>query len=189
MASPPNVTDRQAKYFASMHASLEAATGRSLAEWVVIAKACPETGHRARLKWFKDQHGLLQNRASLVLDQAFGTSSAWAEPETLIAALWSEPGPRAIFEAIDGAAQRLPGTLQTARKGYTAWSRQFQYAAARPLKNGQIILGLALPDDTTPEPAKPEPWSERLKRRVRLSTLQDVNDQLADLLRMAWERS
>jgi hypothetical protein len=191
MAPTPNVTERQAKYFASLQASLKATTGKSLDEWVTVAKTCPETGHRARLKWFKEHHGLLQNRASYVLSQAFGGSSAWDEPGVLIAALWSTPGARAIFEAVDDLAQRLPGSLRTARKGYTAWSREFQYAAARPLKGGELVLGLALSPDSTLglEAPKSETWSERLKSRVRLSATEDVNERLAELVEAAWQRS
>lgn len=191
MVQPPNVTERQAKYFASLQASLQATTGKSLGEWMAIAKTCPETGHRARLKWFKNRHGLLQNRASYVLSQAFGESSAWDEPGALIDALWTTPSVRAIFEAIDVMAQRLPGSLRTARKGYTAWSREFQYAAARPLKGGEVVLGLALPPDPTRclEAPRSEPWSERLKSRVRLSAAEDVDERLADLVNAAWQRS
>ena len=53
MAGPANVTERQAKWFESVRASLETSTGKTLEEWVAIARTCPETGHRARLKWFK----------------------------------------------------------------------------------------------------------------------------------------
>ena len=66
--------------------------------WVAIARTCPETKHRARLKWFKDTHGLLQNRASLVLGEAFESRMAWNEPEALIDSLWTDPAARAIFE-------------------------------------------------------------------------------------------
>ena len=136
MAETANLTQRQAQYFATMRASLESSTGKSLAEWVEIARTCPETAHRARLAWFKAHHGLLQNRASLVLDEAFGGAKAWRDPESLITALWTDAASRAIYEAIDAAAHALPGTLRTARKGYTAWSKTFQFAAARPLKGG-----------------------------------------------------
>jgi hypothetical protein len=191
MAEGPNLTERQAKYFASLRASLQAATGRSLDEWVAIARTCPETRHRARLKWFKDHHGLLQNRASYVLSQAFGGSSAWSEPEALVAALWVEPSAQAVFLAVDKQAQSLPGSVRTARKGYTAWSRQFQFAAARPLKGGGVVLGLALPAGYAfgLEAPKSETWSERLKSRLLLSTTEDVNDQLAHLLKAAWQQS
>jgi hypothetical protein len=186
-----NVTERQAKWFASVRASLETSTGRTLEEWVAIAHSCPETGHRARLKWFKETHGLLQNRASYVLDQAFGTSMPWTEADTLIDALWTDPSSRAIYAAVDAAARALPDTVRTARKGYTAWSRKVQYAAARPLKGGGVMLGLAVPPDADPalEAPKNESWSERLKARVRLDAPDSLGERLSILLRAAWEKA
>jgi hypothetical protein len=188
MADAPNLTQRQTRYFATMRASLEAATGKRLAEWVEIAKTCPETGHRARLAWFKQTHGLLQNRASHVLDEAFGGTKAWRDPDALIAALWTDAGARKIYATLDAAAQSLPGTLRTARKGYTAWSRTFQFAAARPLRGGGVRLGLAVVPDTAAslEPPKSESWSERLKSRLDLSSPEDVNARIHALLEAAW---
>ena len=87
-----NLTERQQKWFATVRERLERDTGKTMAEWVAIAGTCPETAHRARLKWFKDTHGLLQNRASQVISEAFGSKMAWSEPETLIDTLWSELG-------------------------------------------------------------------------------------------------
>jgi hypothetical protein len=191
MAGPANVTERQAKWFASVRASLESSTGKTLEEWVAIARSCPETGHRARLKWFKDTHGLLQNRASYVLSEAFEPKMSWTEPEALIDALWTDPAARAIYEAVDAAAQVLPDTVRTARKGYTAWSRKVQFAAARPLKGGGVMLGLAVPPDADPalEPPTNESWSERLKGRVRLDAPDALGERLSVLLRAAWEKA
>jgi len=189
MAETSNLTERQAKYFASMRASLEAATGKSLDAWVAIAKTCPETGHRARLKWFKETHGLLQNRASHVLSEAFGSTMSWSQPEGLIDALWTDSASTAIFRAIDAEAQALPDTIRTARKGYTAWSRSFQYAAAKPLKGGAVMLGLAVAPIGNLEAAKNESWSERLKSRVRLDEPDSLGERLPALLRAAWSRS
>jgi hypothetical protein len=186
-----NVTERQRKWFASVQASLERNTGRTMDEWVDIARACPETGHRARLKWLKDNHGLLQNHASQVLNQAFPSQMTWSEPEALVAALWPDPASRAIFEAVDAVARRAEGVIQTARKGYTAWSRQVQFAAARPVKGGKLMLGLAMAPDASPrlEAPRNESWSERLKARTLLAAPAEVDAEIARLLALAWERS
>ena len=114
---------------------------------------------------------------------------SWSNPEGLIEALWTDAGSRAIYQALDAAAQSLPGTLRTARKGYTAWSRTFQYAAARPLKGGAVMLGLALSpeDDPALEAPKNESWSERLKARIRIET-PDGLGKIPALLKAAWER-
>jgi hypothetical protein len=186
-----NLTERQQKWFATIRAGLERDTGKTLDEWVAIARTCPETGHRARLKWLKDSHGLLQNRASQVLSEAFGARMAWNEPDKLIDALWADPASRAIFDAIDGVARRPNEVVQTARKGYTAWSRKVQFAAARPVKGGKAMLGLAVAPDAAArlEAPRNESWSERLKARVLLSSPAEVDAEIEALLKAAWEKA
>jgi hypothetical protein len=187
----PNLTERQAKYFAAVRASLERDTGKTLAEWVAIARTCPETRPRARLKWLKDNHGLLQTHGSHVLSEAFPPEVTWRDADKLIAMLWTDSAAAAIFHALDAAARKPNEVIQTARKGYTAWSRQFQFAAARPIKGGKLMLGLALPPDANPrlEAPKTESWSERLKSRTLLSSTSDVDAEIEALLKAAWERS
>jgi Domain of unknown function (DUF4287)/Domain of unknown function (DUF5655) len=186
-----NLTDRQQKWFATIRAGLERDTGKSMDEWVAIVRTCPEEGHRARLKWLKDHHGLLQNRASQVLSEAFGSRMAWSEPDKLIEALWTDPASRTIFQAIDAAARQPNEVIQTARKGYTAWSRKVQFAAARPVKGGKAMLGLAVPPDTGArlEAPKNESWSERLKARVLLSSPAEVDAEIEALLKEAWQNA
>jgi len=188
---PANLTERQEKWFASVRASLERETGRSMTEWVAIARTCPETGHRARLKWFKDTHGLLQNRASMVLGEAFPSQMHWSEPDTLIEALWTDTASREIYEALDRAAMTLDGAVRTARKGYTAWSRKVQFAAARPVKRGKVMLGLGVPADIAPslETPRSESWSERLTARTLLATSGGVDDTVRHLLKAAWQNA
>lgn len=183
-----NLTERQRKWFDSVRQGLERDTGRSLSEWVEIARSCPETGHRARLKWFKESHGLLQNRASYVISEAFESQAPWSEADALVDSLWAEPGARAIYEAIDAAAISLDGAIRTARKGYTAWSRRVQFAAARPTK-GKVSLGLATTLEADPrlQPRGSDSWSERLGVRLILSAPTEVDEVLKSLIRASWE--
>jgi len=130
MAEDAHLTERQAKWFASIRNGLERDTGKTLAEWVAIARTCPDTKPRARLKWFKETHGLLQNRASYVLSEAFPSNMAWSERDDLVATLWKDARSKEIYEAVDALAMALDGAIRTPRKGYTAWARSFQFAAA-----------------------------------------------------------
>jgi hypothetical protein len=186
-----NLTERQAKWFESVRLSLERDTGKTLAEWIEIARTCPETAHRARLKWFKETHGLLQNRASQVLGEAFPSAMNWSEPEGLIDALWSDPASRAIYEAVDARVKALEGTVRTARKGYTAWSRRGPFAAARPIKGGKAMLGLAVPPDSAADlaPRRSESWSERLTSRIEVASPEAVTEAITAALRAAWEQA
>jgi hypothetical protein len=184
----PHLTERQRKWFASIRDGLERDTGRSLEAWVEIARDCPETGHRARLKWFKETHGLLQNRASYVLSEAFEPTMAWSETDALVESLWTDPASRAIYEAIDALAMALDGAIRTPRKGYTAWARRFQFAAARPVKGGRALLGLATPQAADPrlEPRGNQSWSERLTARLTLDHPTQVDHQVRALITTAW---
>jgi len=186
-----NLTERQEKWFASVRAGLERDTGKAMDEWVAIARTCPEITHRARLKWLKDRHGLLQNRASQVIDAAFPPGMGWSDPDQLIANVWTDPSARKIFEAVDAAAAAPSGVTRTARKSYTAWSRKVQFAALRPLKTGGAMLGLALPvgADSRLEICRNESWSERLTMRTRLGAPSDVDHAVQAWLRAAWDRS
>lgn len=187
----PNRTPRQQKWVDSVRGSLERDTGKTLAEWVAIARTCPETKQRAQLKWLKDTHGLLQNRAMWVLGEAFGAAPGWSDPQALLDTLWTDANAKAIMEAVGAAAAKNPDTIRTVRKSYTAWSREFQYAAIRPVKSGGVMLGLALTPDADSRLSEPknESWSERLKARLALAAPTDIDDTIAALLKAAWERS
>ena len=188
----PHLTPQQQKWFASVRAGLERETGKSLAEWVAIAKTCPQTRPRARLAWFKETHGLLQNRASYVISEAFGSEMPWDDPDTLIDALWTDPLQRAIFEAVRAKALDLPDTVVGPRKGFTGFSRKYQYAAAKPHKAGAVILGLAVTADVDAglEPRRTsETLNERLLSILLLGSVSAIDERVGRLLKVAWERS
>ncbi len=185
------LTVQQKKWFASIREGLQRETGKSLAEWVEIAKTCPETRPRTRLKWFKETHGLLQNRASYVLGEAFPSGGGWDEPDSLRDALWPDPAQRAILDAVERVVLKLPKVVAGQRKSYSAWSNAYQFAALRPMKGGVAMLGLAVPPDAAPglEASKNDGWSERLKARMKLASPDDVTGEVEALLRRAWEQS
>jgi hypothetical protein len=184
-------TERQKKWVASVQTGVAEATGKSLEEWVEVARTCPETAHRARLKWFKDKYGLMQNRASWVLSVAFPQAVSWNDSDTLRDTLWKDASSRAIFEAVKAAVEELPEVVAGQRKGYSAWSRKVQFAAVRPLSGGTAMLGLALPPEADKQLHTPrnEGWSERLKSRLALATPDEVDASLRTLLKKAWSLS
>lgn len=188
---PASMTARQEKWFASILESMERETGKTLDEWVAIARTCPETKPGARKAWFKTHHGIGTNRASVILGKAFPETAHWAEPDDLRDKLWADAGARAVLEAIEAAVADLPGLVSAQRKGFTAFSKDFQFASARPVKGGGARLGLAVDPSADPrlEPPKNEGWSERLKSVLVLASPSEVDTGVTALLRQAWERS
>ena len=185
------MTERQEKWFASIVESMERETGKTLEEWVAIARTCPETKPMARKTWFKEHHGLGTNRASIVISRAFPEGAMWAKPDDLRGTLWAEAGSRAILEAVEAAVAGYPGLVVAQRKSFTAFSRAFQFASVKPLKGGKAVLGLAVEPGADPrlEPPKNESWSERLKAKLTLDGPADVDASVKALLKRASERS
>ena len=188
---PANMTERQEKWFASILESMERETGKTLDQWVAIARTCPETKPNARKAWFKEHHGLGTNRASIVIGHAFPEKAMWNKPDALKSALWADGASRAILEAVETAVAGFPGLVVAQRKSFTAFSREFQFASIKPVKGGKASLGLALPVEADPrlETPKNESWSERLKSKLLLDSPAQVDAGVKALLKRAWEKS
>ena len=186
-----NLTERQRKWFASVQASLERDTGKTLAEWVAIARTCPETTPRKRVEWLREHYGLGVNRIAHILSEAFPPETGWDDADALRAALWKDPASTAIFQAVEAAVAGFPGLVTGQRKGFSAWSKNFQFASIRPIKGGKARLGLCVSPDADPRLVEPknEGWSERLKAAMVLDSPADVDAKLKALLQQAWDAS
>lgn len=186
------LTPQQKKWFDSVRGSLETRTGKTLEQWVEIAKTCPETKHRAQLQWFKETHGLMQNSAGYVLGVAFPSGEpGWDDADALREALWTDPAQRAIYDAVVQAVTGFDPLVVGQRKGYSAWSRNYQFCGLKPVRGG-ARLGFAVTPDADPrlQTAKPnEGWSERLKATLPVTTAAEVDNGVRALLKQAWERS
>lgn len=191
MPNPKHVTAKQANWFAKVREGLEKDTGKAFEEWIAIARSCPETAHKKRLKWFKDVHGIGINRASTILGSAFESGLGWDNPEALLDGLWKRPELRTIYDAIENCAMALgDDVIVGPRKTFSGFSRKYQFAAARPVKS-TVRLGLALdPVEYNLERAKAsDSWSDRLASVVIVSSPQDINKAVRSLIKSAWEVS
>jgi hypothetical protein len=189
---PSGLTERQQKWFASVQASLERDTGKTIDEWVAIARTCPHDKPRARADWLREHHGLGVNRAAHVLSVAFPSEMRWDDAGPLRAALWKDPATEAILKALETAVARLPEVTLGQRKTYTAWSRKVQMTACRPIKGGHVLIGFAVTPDADPRLSprgKSESWGDRLKGQMLLTSPKDVDASIEALLKQAWERS
>jgi hypothetical protein len=186
------LTERQQKWFASVQASLERDTGKTIDQWVEIVRTeCKETKAKARAEWLKTTYGVGQNRAAHIFAVAYPEAGGWDDADTLRKALWTDGGSTAILEAIEAAVADFPGLVTGQRKAFTAWSNKVQFAAAKPVKGGGVSLGLALTPDTAARLSEPknESWSERLKAKLALASPTEVDDEVRALLKAAWDRS
>jgi len=189
MTSGAVLTERQKKWFATVQANFTKATGKPLADWVEIMKACPAEGPKAQAAWLKAEYGIGANYAAQILGACRPSDGpGWDEPEALRAALWKDAGSLAILEAIEGVAAGVDSVISGQRKGYTSFSRAVQFAATRPVKGGRALLGLKLDPAVSPRlsPAvRRESWSERLTAVIELDGPGQVDGEIARLFALA----
>lgn len=187
----PVLSERQQKWFASVQASMERDTGKTLDQWVKLARKCPETTPKKRADWLREKYGLGVNRAAQILSAAFPEGPSWNEPEALLDQLWREPEGRAIYEAVaklvrDGFPEAVIGP----RKTFVSFSRKIQFAAILPAKGGKAELGLPLPlsESRRLSAMKKRPWAEKHSALLVLSSPKEVDAEVKRLLKLAWAK-
>jgi hypothetical protein len=189
-------SEKLKSYGASMEETMLKATGKTLEEWVAIAKTCPFTKHSEKIKWFKENFGILQNRAILIFSTLEGTQILGSsEPDLLVDQLFlAKPEARKIYDLVAYYCQKnfLDGIISP-RKTYVGFQHKYQYAAAIPTKNG-LTLGLALPDtflenEILGKSKKQLGGGDRLKYSVQLSTEASFTKEVIGYLTSAYNNS
>ncbi len=186
-----SVSDRQKKWFSSLREGLERDTGKSLSEWVEIARTCPETKPRARQKWLKEKYGVGQNRAIMIFNEVFSDSLQWDNPAKLEEGLWKDEKKRSVYKRVVAEVEKLDGANVHVRKSFVGFSRKVQFAAAKPIKDG-VRVGFAV-DPAESSRLSPstrrECWSERNVSVLELAKLTEIDAEFKRVLKLAWENS
>lgn len=185
------LTERQQKWFASVEASLARDTGKTLEQWVKIARKCPESTTRKRVAWLREKYGLGVNRAAQVLSAAFAEGPSWDEPDALLAQLWKDKAGRAIYEAVAKLVRKnFPEAVIGPRKTFVSFSRKIQFAGIIPARGGKAEIGLPLPITASKRlgPMKSRPWAEKHTAMLTLSSPKEVDEEVKRLLTLAWAK-
>jgi hypothetical protein len=173
-------------------ASLQRDTGKTLDQWVKIAKTCPETAPRKRRLWLKENHGLGANRAAQIFSVAFPSGPSWDQPDALLDLLWKDKNGRAIYDAVAKMARKeFPAVIIGPRKSFVTFSRGIQFMGILPAKDGKAEMGLPLPVSTSKRliPMKSgRPWAEKHTAILVLSSPKEVDAEVKRLLKLAWDR-
>jgi len=96
-----------------------------------------------------------------------------------------------MYDAVAAYAQSLGDDVVVGpRKTFSGFSRQYQFAAARPVR-ATVRLGLAIdPTAFNLEPAKKsDSWSDRLTSVVIITSIDEIDKTLKRLLKQAYENS
>lgn len=183
-------------YGNAMEESMVRDTGKTLAQWVEVARSCPETAYKKRLAWFKETHGIMLNRAILIFSALEGQDlNTWDNPEQLVDALFAKkPHLVPLYEEVAlWLVNGLPGTSLAPRKAYVGVHNKKQYAVIQPGKDGlevgiHIPAGVQVPDGLVHKP-KGLGGGDRVKHMVVLTGPEGLTTTVKNLLTEAFHLS
>jgi hypothetical protein len=180
---------------ASMVANMKAKTGKTLEQWLAVAKKTGAEKHGAIVKTLKADHGLTHGYANLVAHK-YLKSDAGSKTDggtDLVAAQYAGPKAdlRPIYDAVIKAARSLGKDVEVApKKTYVSLRRNKQFAIVQPSTRTRVDLGINL---------KGEPAAGRLEtsgsfnamvsHRVRLEKPADVDREIKAWLKKAWSEA
>ena len=178
---------------ASMIAGMKEKTGKTLPQWMKLAKASKETKHSAIVKHLKEEHGLTHGYANLVAHELRGSAASASPPDDLVAAQYSgkKESLKPIYDALMKKIAAFGEDVEVApKKSYVSLRRNKQFALIQPSTATRVDVGINL---------KGEPADERLEasggfnamvsHRVRVTSVKDVDKELIDRLREAYQRA
>jgi hypothetical protein len=190
MGTPKKMTDRSAKWVATVLENCRAKTGRSTDEWVQLARKANLGDARAARAWGKKQ-GLSIVYANMVTQELFPADES---DDALVDKQYSgaKAEMRPVYDALATAARRLGGDVEVMpRSSQVTFSRKKSFAVVRAATRDRIDLLLKLPGTaaTARLAANRGAGASDPSHVVSLRAPKDVDRELVGWLRAAYERA
>ena len=184
----------------SVIAGMKQKTGRSIDEWVRLAKKDGPSGEKECAAWLKAEHGLGTNYASWISERCSGKSAATEDAaeylkhaQDYVDKMYAGPKEhlRAIFDSILTFAKTLGTDIgvspcQTIVPIY----RNHVIAQVKPTTRTRIDLGLALKDTKTSKRLINTGGFEkkdRITHRIEISKPEDFDEEAKRWMKLAYD--
>ena len=179
---------------AAMVANMKEKTGKTLPQWIKIAKAAKLAKHGEIVKFLKSEHGMTHGFANLVAHESMGgipstTKGADQLVESQYAGDKSQLKP--IYDAVISAVQKLGKDVEVSpKKSYVSLRRKKQFAIVQPSTKTRVDVGINL------KGVKPSgrlesagSFNSMVSHRVKVTDKKEVNAELKKWLKQAYEAS
>jgi len=176
----------------TMIANLKEKTGKSLDQWVTIARGSKLAKHGEVVKFLKADHGLTHGYANLVAHKYLSSDAGSAEDAgDLVEAQFAgaKAGLRPIYDRLVKLIQGFGGDVELApKKAYVSVRRSKQFAILQPSTATRFDVGINLKGVAPAGRLEASgSFNSMVSHRVRVEKLADVNDELVKWLRQAYD--
>lgn len=176
---------------AAMLANLPDKTGRTIDQWMKLVATSGAQKHGEIVKWLKGEHGVTHGYANLIAHHHLSAGTP-ADDETLVDAQYAgKESLRPIYEKLKEEIATFGSDVEFApKKTYVSVRRNRQFALIQPSTKTRIDVGIQdkgrAPEGRLEESGK---WNAMVSHRVRLESIEDVDDELIGWLREAYGKA
>jgi hypothetical protein len=176
----------------SMLQNLEEKTGKNLDQWIKVVNKSQVTKHKDIINYLKSEYGLTYGYANLIALKTRETKDG-APPtgDSLVGVQYSgnKSNLRPIYEAIIERVVKFGEDVEIApKKAYVSLRRSKQFAIIQPSTKTRVDVGINLkgtePIDRLEASGS---FNAMVSHRVRLTEADQVDDQLIQWLKSAYE--
>ena len=167
--------------------NIETSSGRSVAEWMTVIRESGAMRHGEIVTMLKTEHGLAHGAAHR-LALVFLAPPAVAPSDPVDALYEGRPQVRAIHDAVWAVIAGFGDDIVVApKKGYLSIRRRTQFAMLRPAAK-HLDVAVVRPDtQPTVRFGSAATFNALFTHRVRVRSIEEVDDELAVWLRKAYE--
>ena len=183
------------KAVATQIANIEKKTGKSLAELTAAIAKCGKSKHGEIRSWLMATYGIGHGDANTLThvalrsDGASAAKAAGASTDDVLLEIYSGKKEylRPIHEKLMAAIEKL-GELEIApKKGYVSLRRKKQFAMLGPKTNDRFELGINFKDAIDHPRVKALPPGGMCQYVAALSSVDDVDAALIDVVKRAYD--
>lgn len=173
----------------TMIANLPAKTGRSLEEWLPFVRSLGLAKHGAIVSHLKAEHGVGHGYANLIAILYFAEAAGTDEDDLVDAQYAGEKAAlRPAYERVVEAVQAFGDDVEIApKKTVVSLRRSKQFAQVQPTTRTRIDVGLNLPG--YPAGGRLLATTGMCTHKVAVTDATEVDDELVELLRRAYDRA
>ncbi len=175
-----------------MEKGLQEKTGKSLEQWIKIVQKTKLDKHKAIIDFLKSEHGFTHGYANFVALKARGADAASHNADDLLTNQYKgKEVLKPIYNELIKKVSKFGNDITiTLKKDSVSIIRKKQFALIKPATKTRVDLGLKLKDKpTTDRLGNSGPFGTMCTHRVQLTDKKEVDKELLDWLKEAYEKA
>ena len=175
----------------TMARNLEKKTGRSLKEWITVARKLGSMRHNETVEALINEHKLGRFFADLIVHKANGSDALSRSPAELVGVQYKgKEHLFPIYQQLTAYAATLAPDLEIApKKGYVSLRRKKQFACLKPATKTRFELDLILKGQKASGVLKAIPTKGAMcTHRISLESPADITAEVKSWLKAACEK-